>query len=150
MQPSVAFSFFSLYFLCFHSFTVCSASSSLLVLVEQQNVAALRSQELNSLTLDKSQHKFLCSLIFLCLLLLFVKRFLFLSTCPFLSLSLCLFSSSPGRANERHRWFCSGSFKPVFIAGPCSRGLPVSVMRIWGLSWLTCILSLLAQSSFHL
>lgn len=47
-------------------------------------------------------------------------------------------------ANKR-RWLCSSPFSPFFIAGLCFRGLSVSVIRIWGLSWLTYVLSLLVQ-----
>lgn len=38
-----------------------------------------------------------------------------------------------------------GIFFFFFIAGLCSRGHSVSVIRIWGLSWLTYVLSLLVQ-----
>lgn len=41
--------------------------------------------------------------------------------------------------------FAAARSGPFFIAGLCSRGLSVSVIRIWGLSWLTYVLSLLVQ-----
>lgn len=71
-----------------------------------------------------------------------------LSLRPFLSLSVFPLPPPATRASSAGGSAATHS-SLFFIAGLCSRGLPVSVIRIWGLSWLTCILSLLAQNCFH-
>lgn len=62
-----------------------------------------------------------------------------------INLPLCCISLSQSATLTNAGGFAAARSGPFFIAGLCSRGLSVSVIRIWGLSWLTYVLSLLVQ-----
>lgn len=150
MQPSVSLFLLSI-LVSFHLFSVYSPFLSLSLLVEQQRSKVLLPCEAMKVAAphptDLGTNSYVV-LIFILFFLLFLFHFSEALSQP-LSLALCLSLPQPAARASSAGGSVATHSSLFFIAGLCSRGLPVSVIRIWGLSWLTCILSLLAQNCFH-